>query len=311
MIRAAVPFAALLLVGAAWGITTPLSKIAVSGSYRQFGVLFWELLIGATALGLFMAAARRWVPLTPRALWLYLFVALSGTILPGAAMLAAARHLPGGILSILISAVPMLSFPLALALGVDRFSWLRLSGLAFGLGGIVLIAAPETSLPDRAMLAFLPVALLAPLFYAIEGNVMARWGMGGMDPIQLLFGASALGTVIVALLALVTGQWFVLRPSSGEAADRAVIGAALIHVFAYTGYVWLVARAGAVFAAQVAYLVTGFGVIWSMSLLSESYSGWVWAAMGLMFAGLTLVQPRRQSALVPEGHLAKDSLDSA
>ena len=55
---------------------------------------------------------------------------------------------------------------------------------------------------------------------------------------------------------------------------------------------WLVGRAGAVFGGQVAYLVTGFGVVWSMLLLGERYSGWVWAALALMLAGLALVQPR-------------------
>jgi hypothetical protein len=40
-------------------------------------------------------------------------------------------------------------------------------------------------------------------------------------------------------------------------------------------------------------VVTGFGVVWSMALLGERYSGLVWAALGLMLVGLALVQPRR------------------
>ena len=45
--------------------------------------------------------------------------------------------------------------------------------------------------------------------------------------------------------------------------------------------------------------VTGFGVLWAMLLLGESYSHWIWAAMGLMLIGLFLVQPRPRAALVP------------
>jgi drug/metabolite transporter (DMT)-like permease len=41
----------------------------------------------------------------------------------------------------------------------------------------------------------------------------------------------------------------------------------------YAGYVWLVGRAGAVFAAQVAYLVTLFGVFWAMLILGETLFG--------------------------------------
>ena len=57
----------------------------------------------------------------------------------------------------------------------------------------------------------------------------------------------------------------------------------------------MVGAAGAMFAVQVSYLVTGFGVIWAMLILGESYSGWVWAAMAVMFLGMFLVQPRERS----------------
>ncbi len=76
-------------------------------------------------------------------------------------------------------------------------------------------------------------------------------------------------------------------------------GLSLIHAAVYTGYVWLVSQAGAVFAAQVAYLVTGSGVLWSMALLGERYSGWVWAALLLILAGMFLVQPRGKETLAP------------
>ena len=42
------------------------------------------------------------------------------------------------------------------------------------------------------------------------------------------------------------------------------------------------ARIWAVFAAQVSYLVTGFGILWAKLLLGESYSSWVCAALALM-----------------------------
>ena len=45
------------------------------------------------------------------------------------------------------------------------------------------------------------------------------------------------------------------------------------------------AGAGSVFASQIAYLVTGFGVVWSMLLLGERYSAPVWAAFALMLRG--------------------------
>jgi len=75
-------------------------------------------------------------------------------------------------------------------------------------------------------------------------------------------------------------------------ADYLLVLTAVIHAAVYTTYVWMVGKTGPVFAGQVSYLVTGFGVLWSMFLLGERYTGWIWAALGLMVLGLALVQPR-------------------
>ncbi len=286
-------FVALLIVlGALWGITQPLAKVAVSEGYRHFGIIFWQFAIGGAALALINLARRQSLPFAPRYVALYVIIALIGTLLPNSASYTAAIHLPSGILSIVLSLVPMLAFPIALALGLDRFSALRLSGLVLGLAAIVLIAAPEASLPDPAMVLWLPLALVAPAFYAVEGNFVARYGTEGLDPVQVLLGASVVGILLSAPLAWMTGQWISPLPPYGLP-DLAIIGGAIAHALAYAGYVWLVGRAGPVFAAQVAYLVTGFGIFWAKLILGETYSIWVWAALALMFLGLFLVQPRK------------------
>ncbi|MGR3513100.1 MAG: DMT family transporter [Paracoccaceae bacterium] len=284
-------FAVLIVMGAGWGMTQPLSKIAVSTGYRHFGLVFWQLVIGAMALGLLQLGEGRRVRWDGPALRVYVFIALVGTIIPNSASYEAIRHLPSGLVSILLALVPMFAFPIALMLGNERFVLLRFTGLVLGLIGVILIVAPENSLPDRSMVLFVPLALIGPLFYSFEGNAVARWGTAGLSPREVLLGASLVGAVLILPLTLATGQFIDPRWPWG-AADWALIGAALIHIVVYTTYVWLVGRAGPVFAVQVSYLVTGFGVLWAMLILGERYSGWVWAAMALMMAGMFLVQPR-------------------
>lgn len=298
--------AILVLAGAGWGVTQPLAKIAVSQGYQHFGLVFWQLAIGAVALGVLTKLRGKTLPLGRPQLAFYLLIALIGTVFPNSASYQAITHLPSGIVSILLSLIPMLAFPVALALGLDQFSPVRLGGLFFGLLGVVLLVAPDTSLPDPAMLYWIPVALIAPLFYAFEGNIVSKWGTHGLDAVQVLYGASVVGTIIMLPVALFSGQWISPLPPYG-APDFALVLSALIHASVYTTYVWLVGRAGSVFAAQVSYLVTGFGVLWAILLLGESYAGPVWAAMGLMFVGLFLVQPRLNVALVPDSVSGKDA----
>jgi drug/metabolite transporter (DMT)-like permease len=297
----------LALLGAGWGITQPLAKIAVSGGYRHFGIIFWQLAIATVILGAITLLRGRGLPLGRRHLLLYAAVALTGTLIPNAASYQAAVHLPAGIISILMSLVPMVAFPMALALGADRFGWGRLAGLACGLAGVAMIVGPEASLPHPGLAVFIPLALVAPFFYAIEGNIVGTWGTQGLDPIQVLFGASGVGLVIALPLAVLTGHFIDPRGPWG-APEAAILLSSLVHAGVYAGYVWMVGRAGAVFAAQVSYLVTASGVLWAMVILGERYPPTVWAAMLLMFAGLFLVQPRPTASVAVPAGLGKDAV---
>lgn len=288
-------FLVLALMGAGWGLTQPLSKIAVSEGYRHFGLIFWQLVIGAVALGVVQTLRRVSFRRDPPALVVYVVIALVGTIIPNSAGYEAIRHLPSGLISILLALVPMFAFPFAMALGNERFAVSRFLGLCLGLAGVLLIVGPEASLPERAMIAFVPIALIASLCYGLEGNIVARWGTAGLSPLEVLLGASTVGAILTLPLALATGQFIDPRPPWGLP-DAAFLLASLIHVTVYTTYVWMVGRAGPVFAVQVSYLVTGFGVLWAILILGESYSGWVWSAMGVMMIGMFLVQPRLNAA---------------
>ena len=287
-------FLILIFMGAGWGATQPLSKIAVSEGYRHFGLIFWQMAIGAVALGIVQIIRRQPLRRDGPALLVYLVIAFLGTILPNSAMYESIRHLPSGLISILLSLVPMFAFPIAMALGNERFAWSRFLGLILGLIGVLLIIGPEASLPERAAIIFVPLALVSSFFYGLEGNVVARWGTAGLSAVEVLYGASLVGAIVTLPLALATGQFINPLPPYGLP-DAALLLSSLIHVAVYSAYVWMVGRAGPVFAVQVSYLVTGFGVFWAVLILNESYSGWVWAAMGVMFLGMFLVQPRQNA----------------
>lgn len=296
-------YAILLLMGAGWGLSVPLSKIAVSTGHLPLGLIFWQLVVMVLFLGAICALRGKRLELGRQYWRLYIAVALCGAVLPDIFFYMAAMKLPGGIMAIIISSVPMFSLPIALALGNEDFAWRRVFGLCFGLMGILMIVGPEASLPDAAMAAFVPLALLAPLLYATEGNLVAKWGTQGLDSMQVILAASLFGMVLTGPAALITGQW--IDPLAGfGVAEAALVASAIIHALVYATYVWLVGRAGSVFTAQTSYLVTGCGVLWSMLLLSERYSLWVWGALLVMVMGMALVQPRRtEETLAPAAPL--------
>lgn len=285
-------FPAMLVgMGVGWGVTQPLGKIAASTGHPAFGLIFWQLVVCTLVLGGLTLARGKRLSLRPQALRFYVIVAVLGTLVPNAAFYISVVRLPAGIMSILISTVPLLAFPLSMALGLDRFSPRRLAGLALGLVGVAMIALPSASLPDPAMAAFLPLAMVGPLFYAMESTYVAKVGTAGMDAIQAMFGASLVGLILCVPIMLVFGHWFAMPLPPGRA-ETALIASSALHALLYAAFVWLAAKAGAVFASQSSYIVTASGVFWAMVILGERFSPWVWAAAAVMLAGLSLVQPR-------------------
>ncbi|MGY6410480.1 MAG: DMT family transporter [Alkalilacustris sp.] len=295
-------FAALLAVGLAWGLATPLVKLGLEGGFGPLGVLLWQLCLSVGLLGGWLGLRRRLgvdagplVPLGPAEWRLYGAVAGLGIVGPHWISYTALGHLPAGVISIIVSMVPLFALPLALALGMERFRPERALGLGLGAMAVVALVVPQASLPGAAAAGFVLFAMLTPLCYALEGAYVAGRASRRAGPLQTLLGGSALGLLVVGPLALVSGQavapWAVWGP-----AGAAVALSGVVSPLAYAGYVTLLRATGPVFAAQVSYLVTASGVLWAMTLLGERYSGWTWAALALLFAGLFLVQPRPVAA---------------
>lgn len=286
-------FGVLILLGAGWGVTMPLTKIVVGAGYQHFGLIFWQFAIAVALMGtvLIIHGALCWPNKTQ--LRFACLIALIGTLLPNSASYQAAVHLPSGIISILLSLIPMLAFPIALTLGNDHFSMRKLIGLMVGFSAVALIALNGSSFAGNVSLWWLAIALIAPSFYALEGNVVAKWGTYGFDPVEILFWSSVVGLLPSLALALGSGQ-FIPVPTTWGLPEFSFLIISIAHAIVYAGYVWLVGRAGPIFAAQVSYLVTIFGIFWAVILLGEAYASGIWTALALMLCGLFLVQPRRK-----------------
>ncbi|RMH51094.1 MAG: DMT family transporter [Alphaproteobacteria bacterium] len=279
---------AMLVIGAGWGLGVPLWKIAAQTGHSALGLTLWQTVIAALVLGP-VALARGGLRLDRATILFCAVLGLLGSLLPNVLSYLALAGLDAGVLAITLATVPMLTLVLAALLGLDRPRPRRLAGVALGFLAVALIAAPD-SLPQAGIGPFLVLAVLAALCYAAEANWITLRQPDGLDPVSALFGASVAAVLLGLPWAVATGHVVSpLRPwGAGEWALTAV---SVLSAACYAGYVWLVRRAGPVYAAQVGYVVTLSGVFWSVLLLGERYAGPVWMALGLMVAGLALVTP--------------------
>lgn len=289
--RKIIAWVAMLIIGGFWGMTIPLTKTAVSTGYQPLGLIVWQLIIGILILGGILLF-QGWRPnLDKEKLIFYLLLSIFGTLLPNGFSYVAAAELPGGVMAIVIATVPMFTLAMALGIRLEKLSIKRVLGVMIGFVAMVMIAAPQTSLPDPTKAIFVLVALIAPFCYGIETNLIAARTPKGTDATSTLFMASVLGLAIVAPLAVGGGQWIDLT-KAWDVPIYALVAASIIHSLTYVGYIWLVGFGGPVFGVQVAYPVTLSGVFFSILFLDEGYSIWIWLALVLVIFGLMLVQPR-------------------
>jgi drug/metabolite transporter (DMT)-like permease len=183
-------------------------------------------------------------------------------------------------------------FALAIAIGIrlEPFVAHRALGVCLGGAAVVLLMSPGTSLPEPEKAVFVLVGLVAPFCYGMEGNYIARFSPPTVDPVVTLFCASIIGTIVTLPLSLVSGTWIDM-PGAFSAPEQAIVTLSVFHAIAYTGYVWLIGRAGPVFSSQVAYVVTISAVMLSAIFLGEDYSPYAFASLALMLSGMMLVQP--------------------
>jgi len=283
------PWLALVVFGAGWGAMQPANKVAVEGGFEPFGIMVWQGIVT-----LVIAGSMVWRHGFPKgsAQWsVCAQIAVLGTLIPHFASFTGVTYLPAGLMAIILSTIPVFALGLGVAVGREQLTRRRALGLSLGLCGITMIAMSRGDIGGGATWA-IAIGLVAPFCYALNSTFLATRGMAGLHPLQAFAGASVIFLPIAVVVAAGTGQ---LKGIGADLPSIAVLGSAVGHTLIYAGFLWLVTKAGAVFASQTAYLVTGFGVVWSMVLLNETYPWTVWIALGLMFVGLTLVRPTETS----------------
>lgn len=215
-------------------------------------------------------------------------------MIPNLATYVAVGHLPAGLMAILLATIPIMALPIGVAMGRESAAPRRLLGLGLGMLAVTLIAVMGGKVAGGALWA-IAVALIAPFCYALNAAILAQRGMAGMDPARAYLGAALIMLPLALALAIGTGQDIALFAPAQKAGSWGIIGIAVGHTLIYMGFLWLVGQAGAVFASQTAYFVTGFGVFWSVIILGERYPLAILVAGVLMLMGMMLVRPEARA----------------
>jgi drug/metabolite transporter (DMT)-like permease len=278
----------LLILGLNWGFGFVLSKLGVTGGLMPLGYAFWQCLGSGLLLWAIAAWRGEWPPLGPRHLRYYIIAGVTNISIPASIALFCVQHIPIGVMVLLVTLSPLLTYALAQMLRTEKFHPRRAIGMLLGFAGALLILLPRASLPSPEMAWWAALGVLTPAFYAVS-NIYIGVARPADVP-SLALGAAMQTAAGLAILpvALLAGEFHLLLPPFTPAmwanfSHVAVAGLGALLLFE------IVRLAGPVYMSQVGYIVCLSGVLWGWLVFDERHSLWVWAAMALILAGLTLV----------------------
>ena len=285
----------LLATGVIWGLTFALGRFAASGQGHPIGLAFWQALGSGLMLMTFCLLRGRWLKPDRKKLKHACVIAILGPGVPAVLYFYAASRVPSGVLAVTIALVPMLTYAMSWMLNIDRLHLGRCCGVLMGFVAIILLVAPDTSLPHPSMVPWLVLALLAACFYATESIYVDKYIPQHSDMAELLTGGFFIAAALLGVIVYVEGVFFPINLPLDNA-ERAILALMFVSSTAYVMFLYLIKMAGAVFASMNGYIVTLAGVFWGMFFFSEQHSPWVWAALASMLIGMTLVTPRKSAA---------------
>jgi len=291
-LQKALPWAFLLVMGTAWGLSFSLGKLAVENGAKPFGVAQFQVMVAGVVLLFITIIRRKSIRDMKDKLGFIFCVALLGAAIPSVLFYFAAPHVPAGVLSITVALIPLMTYGFSIPFKLETFSVVRVVGLVFGVIAICMIALPHNSLPNPAALPWILIACISSFCYAVENIILGFKSALTVGPVRLAMGMNLMAAIALLPVTIVTDSFF--SPSlPPQTVDYAVIGLGLITVVAYTMFVLSVALFGSVFSSQVGYVVTLTGVFWGMLIFGENPSVWIWLSLLSMIIGLALVTPKK------------------
>ena len=294
--RGANPFTllgALLLLGALWGSSFPLVKIAAP-ALGPVGVTHARLVIGAVILTLLTLVSRKMWRTVCQRFGAFMVLAALNVAGPLTLVAVAIVGLNASMAAILNATTPMFTVVVAGIWLRHRVTWRHSLGVAVGIFGVaVLLGGAPISL-DTPGLISAAASLGAALLYAL-GGVYAGRAFPDEVPLTLALGQQVAATVLMVPGTIAA---LILSPPPAPITKETIMAVLVVGAGATAGgyllYFWIIRAAGPLAASTVTFIVpltgAGLGVAW----LDEPATSGLVVGLIVILMGVRLLLPRRQ-----------------
>jgi len=281
--------ACLGLVGVLLALSLVVAKLASQAAAPPLGFLMVSM-FGAAIILLVVSALLLQAPVVLNRHTLeYGVVAGSFFAIPNAIAFLAVPHVGAGFLSLSFAFPILLTYAIALGLGIEKIRRGRVMGMFAGLAGGVVLSLSKLDIADGVFF-WIVLAMMSPVLIAIANIYRTlRWPTG-VSPVflaalMLFGGAGALLPVVVWAEPDVAG----ILLSSTEILTLLLTEITIFSVL-YVFYFVLQKIAGPVYLSQIGSVAAIVGTTVSVLFLGESLPAYFLVSAGLILGGTVLFQ---------------------
>jgi drug/metabolite transporter (DMT)-like permease len=258
--------------------------------------------LAAIALWIFAFSIGLRAP-TSATVWLAFFImGMINNVIPFSLLVWGQTHIASGLASILNATTPLFTVVVAGVLLTDeRITPAKLTGVAFGLGGVILMIGPEALTGFSSNVLAQMAILGTAISYAFASVYGRRFKTMGLNPVML-----ATGQVTASSLILLPVVFYIDRPQNLPLPGTISIASILaLGVFstalAYILYFRILAAAGATNLMLVTFLVPVSAILLGSLVLGEVLQPIHLAGMFLIGCGLIAIDGRLLKLRKPAG----------
>lgn len=288
------PLILLLAVGGSIALTVDLAKLAAGAGVSGPEFAFWLSFGAGVLLTIATRLARQPMPLTRSHLGFYAIAGFLSLAAPNVASFAIALVAGSSYGIVPFALSPLVTYPLAMLVGLDGPEWRRFGGLLVGFAGTVLVLADIVLATASSGLLWALAALSIPLLVGTGNIYRTLYLPAGTSALPLAAGVMLGSAAWLAPIFLIQGGSTVLADLAGGGT-----GIVLLQIAISTLHYWLFMHlqivGGPVYLSQIGYVAAAFGVVLAYLLFGALPTESLVAGIALIATGVLLVRPHRHA----------------
>jgi len=244
--------------------------------------------LAAIALWGFVAITGRLRGLTPAVWAAFAVMGFLNNAIPFTFIVHAQTSISSGLASILNATTPLFTILVAgVFLSDERFSVMRLAGVAIGLFGVVVMIGTDALDGIGSSVWAQMFSLGAAVSYGFASVFGRRFRRLGIDPIQVAMGQVTMSSLMLWPVAIVLDRPFDLAMPSVTVWGALGVLSVICTACAYILYFKVLERAGATNISMVTFLVPVSAILLGILLLGETLH--ISHVIGMLLIGLGLI----------------------